>query len=98
MGPEVAIPLVLSVITAIAVGSRNLLGSYSKQIVLLTRLDENVKLCQVGIESLKIIDVDTSTKLRHIEKRLDDMERYLQLASSCDFPHPFTPRQATKPD
>lgn len=98
MEPAVAIPLALSLITAIAVGTRNLLGSYSKQIVLLTRLDENVKICLVGLESLRIIDTDTDTRVRKIEIRLDDMERYLQLANKCDLPHPFIPRQATKPD
>lgn len=98
MGPEVAIPLTLSVITALAVATRNLLDNYSKQIVLLTRMDENVKVCLVGLESLRLIDTDTDTRLRLMESRLDDMEQYLHLATNCEFPHPFSPRQATKPD
>ena len=98
MGPEVAIPLTLSVVTAIAVATRNLLGNYSKQIVLLTRMDENVKICLVGLESLRLIDTDTDTRVRLIESRLDDIERYLHLASSCELPHPFVPRAGLKPD
>ncbi|MBD2425256.1 hypothetical protein [Phormidium sp. FACHB-1136] len=94
MGLEIYIPLTLSVITALAVATRNLLGSYSKQIALLTRLDENVKVALVGLESLRIIDTDTNSRLDALARRLDDLERYLQLASAGQYPHPFTPRAA----
>lgn len=93
---EIYIPLALSIISAVVISSRSLLASYSKQVVLLTRLDENVKIALVGLESLRIIDGETNSRLDSHARRLDDLERYLQLASNGEYPHPFTPRAVHK--
>lgn len=96
MGLEIAIPLVISAITTMAVSARSLLRLYSQQIVMLTRLDENVKIALVGLEALRIIDTDTNARLEGLTQRIEDVERYLQLVSKGEYPHPFTPRRGDK--
>lgn len=79
MNLELWIPLALSVATATVVALRRVFADFATVIRLLTQLREDTKICQVGIEALRLVDTDTSTKLHQIEERLEDLERFLQL-------------------
>ncbi|MBE9137670.1 hypothetical protein IQ254_10660 [Nodosilinea sp. LEGE 07088] len=94
---EVAIPLILSVATAVVVALRKAFADVTKAISLLTLLREDVKIALVGIEALRIVDTDYDTRARLMEQRLEDLERYLQLASGGQYPHPFQPRANRSP-
>jgi hypothetical protein len=89
---EVAIPLIISVATALVVGGRRASTDVAKAISLLTLLREDFKTALVGIEALRIIDTDTDARIRNLEQRTEDLERYLQLVSKGEYPHPFSPR------
>ena len=91
---EVAIPLALSLITAAVIATRNTLVNGAKAVVLLAQLKEKVEICLVGIEALRMVDTATDTRARLNEQRLDDIERYLQLVSSGNWPHPFQLRNS----
>jgi hypothetical protein len=91
---QVAIPLALSVLTAVVVAARSLILNGAKGVVLLAQLKEQVAICLVGIEALRMVDTATDTRARLNEQRLDDIERYLQLASEGNWPHPFQLRNS----
>lgn len=93
---EVAIPLVLSLVTAIVVATRNTLTTGTKAVVLLTQLKEKVEICLVGIEALRMVDTEQINRERLMEQRIDDIERYLQLASLGKWPHPFQTRSGMR--
>jgi hypothetical protein len=84
----VVIPVVLSVATALAVASRRTFRDVAHIIELLTELRERIGLAQVGIETLGIVDSDIKTHLAEIDRRLSDLERYLQLRTQGE-DHPF---------
>ncbi|MBE9157688.1 hypothetical protein IQ265_12750 [Nodosilinea sp. LEGE 06152] len=94
---EVAIPLFLSLLTAAIVAVRAVVTNGAKAVVLLAQLKEKVEICLVGIEALRMVDTEQISRDRQLEQRLDDIERYLQLASCGDWPHPFQMRNGTRP-
>lgn len=96
MAIEVAIPLALSLITAAIIATRNVVVNGAKAVVLLAQLKEQVNVCLVGIEALRMVDTATDTRARLNEQRLEDIERYLQLASAGEYPHPFKIRSAAR--
>ncbi|PZV07831.1 MAG: hypothetical protein DCF32_06265 [Leptolyngbya sp.] len=93
---EVAIPLALSLITAAIIATRTVAVNGAKAVVLLAQLKEQVNICLVGIEALRMVDTATDTRARANEQRLDDIERYLQLASAGQYPHPFQVRNGAR--
>lgn len=93
---EVAIPLALSLVTALVIAVRSTLSNGAKVVVLLTQLKEQVSLSLVGIEALRMVDTATDTRTRQNEQRIEDIERYLQLASAGQYPHPFQVRNGAR--
>lgn len=83
MSPEAWIPLSLSLVTAAIVAGRRVFSDFAQVIRLLTQLREDTKICLVGIEALRMIDTDTDARLRLLSTRLDDLERYMQLATQA---------------
>lgn len=98
MPPEVAIPLVLSLITAIAIATRNTVTTGAKAVIILAQLKEKVEICLVGIEALRMVDTEQINRDRQLEQRIEDIERYLQLASAGQYPHPFKVRNSARDD
>jgi hypothetical protein len=96
---EVAIPLAISLITTAVIAARATLTNGAKAVVLLAQLKEQVNICLVGIEALRMVDTATDSRARKNEQRLDDIERYLQLASAQEsYPHPFQLRNGNRDD
>lgn len=91
---EVAIPLALSLVTAAVIATRNTVTTGTRAVVLLTQLKEKVEVCLVGIEALRMVDTEQINRDRLLEQRIEDMERYLQLASEGGWPHPFQLRSS----
>lgn len=88
----VAIPIILSVATAVVVAFRRILTDFATIIRLQTEMKEKISLAQVGIECLGIVDQDTKNRLQLLEQRAADIERYLQL-QTAEFERPFLIRQ-----
>ncbi|MEP0928701.1 MULTISPECIES: hypothetical protein [Cyanophyceae] len=63
---------------------------------MLTQLKEQVNLSLVGIQALRMVDTETESRTRQNEQRIEDIERYLQLASSGQYPHPFQVRNGAR--
>jgi hypothetical protein len=94
VGVEVIVTLTLSVATALAAAIYKLLQGYATEIRLLTKLSEDVRICLVGIEALRMIDTEANRRMDDAERRLDDVERYLEtssaaLANEGTYKHPF---------
>lgn len=86
------ITLILSVTSAIVLALRSVAVQGARAVELLTVLKEKISICNVGIEALRMVDTDTFNKLEELELTIKDVERYLELASAGQYPHPYTPR------
>ncbi|MFQ4139628.1 hypothetical protein PGN35_025290 [Nodosilinea sp. PGN35] len=89
---EVWLPLFLTVVSAAVYSARSVATQGARAVELLTQLKEKVSICQVGIEALRMVDTDTSNRMGDLEQKVEDLERYLELASAGQYPHPYTPR------
>lgn len=92
MDLAVAIPLALSVVTAVVVAFRRILTDFATVIRLQTEMKEKIGLAQVGIECLGIVDQDVKANIQQVEQRIADVERYLQV-QTAEFERPFLLRQ-----
>lgn len=86
------VTLFLTVATAVVVSVRSLATQGARAVELLTQLKEKVSICQVGIEALRMVDTDANNRMGDLEQKVEDLERYLELASAGEYPHPYTPR------
>lgn len=82
------VPIILSIITALVIGGRRIFSDFAHVIQLLTELREKISLAQVGVDTLGIVDLDIKTHLLETDRRISDIERYLQLYSQ-ENDHPF---------
>lgn len=89
---EVWLPLLLTVLTAAVVSARWVATQGAVAVALLTQLKEKVSICQVGIEALRMVDTDANSRMGDLEQKMADIERYLELVSAGNYPHPYTPR------
>ncbi len=86
------VTLFLTVATAVVVSVRSVATQGARAVELLTQLKEKVSICQVGIEALRMVDTDANNRMGELEQKVGDLERYLELASAGQYPHPYTPR------
>lgn len=89
------IPIALSVITALVVAFRRVFQDFATIIRLQTEMKEKINLSLVGIETLKIVDIDTSTQIKQLEQRISDLERFIQLLTA-ESERPFIVRYRDK--
>lgn len=92
MDLSIAIPIILSVVTAVVVAFRRVLTDFATVIRLQTEMKEKINLAQVGIECLGIVDLDVKAKMQQLEQRQADVERYLQV-QTAEFERPFILRE-----
>lgn len=92
MPPEVWIPLLLTILSALVYTFRSIAIQGARAVELLTQLKEKVSIVQVGIEALRLVDTDTGNRIGGLEQTVSDLERYLELASDGKYPHPYKPR------
>lgn len=92
MSLTVWIPLFLTVASAVVLSARSVAIQGARVVELLTQLKEKVSICQVGIEALRMVDTDQLNRMNDLEQKVEDLERYLELASAGQYPHPYTPR------